>query len=272
MNAREKKFVELVWTYYEKSGRHDLPWRKNHNPYPILVSEVMLQQTQAQRVIPKYQAFLKQFPNIQALASAPLKEVLIAWQGLGYNRRAKNLQAAAQTIITDYMGRFPRSYEEIIKLSGVGPYTSGAIMAFAYNEARPLIETNLRTVYLHHFYKDTTDVSDKELLVVIERTLDTNRPRDWYYALMDYGAHLKSTIGNENVRAKTYSKQSTFNGSDRQIRGAIVRMLATKSSLTRLQLHKALAHFDMLRIDVQLARLTEEGLLCCIRGKYSLPD
>jgi A/G-specific adenine glycosylase len=160
-------------------------------------------------------------------------------------------------------------YKDLIELPGVGPYTAGAVMAFAYNKAVPMIETNIRTVIIHHFFHDEIDISDTQLFPLMGIVLDTKNPREWYYALMDYGAHLKKTIGNQNQRSKHYTKQSTFKGSDRQIRGAILRALSTHAE-SRLSLHKKLP-FDISRIDAQLERLLEEGMLVKNLQKYSLP-
>src|SRR6056297_2075654 len=163
MQKRDRAFITTVKNYYDQQGRQHLPWRKTTNPYRILVSEVMLQQTQVDRVIPKYQAFIRVFPNAKRLAAATLGDVLTLWQGLGYNRRAKLLWQCAQVITSERRGRWSKTYTELQQLPGVGPYTAAAVLAFAYNEAVPLIETNVRTVYLHHFFADDTDVTDAEI-------------------------------------------------------------------------------------------------------------
>ncbi|MFT5036814.1 MAG: A/G-specific adenine glycosylase [Candidatus Azotimanducaceae bacterium] len=272
MNQKQKKFVDTVWEHYNTHGRHKLLWRKTSNPYKILVSEIMCQQTQVERVFPKYTLFLKTFPKVSDLAQASLGEVLELWQGLGYNRRAKMLHNCAKNIVGKYNGKFPKTYEELKALPGIGPYTAGAIMAFAYNKAVPIIETNIRTVYLHHFFKNKTDVNDKEILQSIGVTMDQENPREWYWALMDYGSYLKKTHGNPNSRSKHYAKQSKFEGSDRQIRGAILRVFTSgKLSLTRLQLHKTLNTFEDIRIDAQTEKLLKEGLLHRTKQKYHLP-
>lgn len=261
-------FVRTVWRYYDRHGRHDLPWRATRDPYRIMVSELMLQQTQVARVIPKYKALLAAFPSATKLAEAPLGEVLRLWQGLGYNRRAKFLHAAARVIAKD---GFPDSYEAIRALPGVGAYTAGAIMAFAYEVSVPIIETNIRTVYLHHFYPDQSDVTDAALLPLIAETLPKRRSvRLWYYALMDYGAHLKVVVGNKSAQSRHYTKQSRFAGSDRQIRGAIVRQLAQRS-LTKPALKTALTGFAPERIEMQLVNLLSEGLIMKSGQRYSLP-
>lgn len=220
-------FLELLWAHYNKSGRHDLPWRLpdadgNFDPYNIMVSELMLQQTQVARVIPKYEAFLAQFPTTEVLANVELGEVLRAWQGLGYNRRAKFLWQAAQEI--SKAGAFPQTLEGLVALPGVGKNTAGAIMAYAYNQPVVFIETNIRTVYLYHFFADKDEVSDKELSRVVAQTLDTEHPREFYWALMDYGSWLKTQVRNI-AQSKHYVKQSKFAGSRRQIRGQVIRLL-----------------------------------------------
>lgn len=270
MNKKERDFIETVRAYYVQHGRKKLPWRKTRDPYRILVSEIMLQQTQVDRVLPKYTQFLAQFPDVHALAQAKLADVLIAWQGLGYNRRAKMLHACAQEIVQNHKGKFPRDTEALQKLPGIGAYTAGAVMAFAFNTPVPIIETNIRTVYLHHFFKDDTDVSDADIFALVSRTLDAENPRVWYWALMDYGSYLKKTIGNPNHRGKAYVKQSPFAGSDRQIRGAVIKTLAQHSA-TRKTLHTLLSSFEDVRVDAQIEKLIREGMIVRQKGRLLLP-
>lgn len=270
MTKKEQQFVRVVWEYYERHGRRSLPWRHTHNPYRILVSEIMLQQTQVERVIPKYREFLRHFPTLKTLAHASLGDVLRVWQGLGYNRRAKMLHACARTVVTERKGRLPTTHSALMELPGIGHYTAGAVMAFAWNQPLPVIETNIRSVYLHHFFTDATDVPDSALMPYIERTLDTTRVREWYYALMDYGVYVKKTVGNPNSRSKHHVVQSTFKGSDREIRGAILRALL-HMEMTRQSLHQALP-FEDVRVDAQLECLTKEGMIMKVwRGRYALP-
>ncbi len=269
MNQAERRFVKTVWGYYDRHGRRSLPWRLTKNPYHILVSEIMLQQTQVDRVIPKYRDFLKVFPTAEILARASLGDVLRTWQGLGYNRRAKMLHETAKQITTKFGGKFPHNKSQLLELPGIGPYTAGAIMAFACNTPTVLIETNIRSVYIHHFFNDSTDVHDTELLKIIERTLDTEKSRKWYYALMDYGSYIKKTYGNPNKRSKQYVSQTVFKGSDRQMRGAILRYLI-KNTCTRKQLHTKLG-FEDVRVDAQLVKLESEGLIQKQGRVYALP-
>lgn len=269
LSKTDKRFVKTVWEYYESHGRRSLPWRLTHNPYRILVSEIMLQQTQVDRVIPKYTSFLKRFPTLKKLSEASLGDVLREWQGLGYNRRAKMLHQCAIKIVGEYKGRFPKTHDALMLLPGIGHYTAGAVMAFAHNGAVPIIETNIRTVVMHHFFSDATEVHDRDILKYVEKTLDKETPREWYYALMDYGSHLKKTIGNLNSRSKHYTVQTTFKNSDRQIRGAILKLLTSKE-MTRKSFHKMLS-FDIQRIDEQLEKLHYEHMIVKAGHIYQLP-
>jgi len=260
------EFRETVWGFYRDQGRHDLPWRQTDDPYHILVSEVMLQQTQVSRVRTKYEEFLFAFPTIESLAEAPLGEVLRAWSGLGYNRRAQYLQQAAQYMTEFYTGSFPAGQKELEALPGVGRNTAGAILAYAYNRPVVFIETNIRTVYIHHFFNDKEAISDAELLPLVEATLDNESPREWYWALMDYGAWLKQAVGNLNARSKHYAKQSKFTGSTRQIRGQVLKVLSD-AALTKSQLRK---HIPDKRLSGVLSDLLGEGLIQRRGNKLSL--
>ena len=265
-----RAFKRTVWAYYKKHKR-DLPWRKKTvTPYRILVSEVMLQQTQVDRVVPKYRQFIKQFPTFRALADAPLSLILIHWQGLGYNRRAKLLKQAAETVVREYDGALLRDEHERMKLPGIGAYSASAIGAFAFNEPVVFIETNIRTVFLHHFFPRRRNVPDKALLLLIEKTLDRKNPREWYAALMDYGAMLKRTGENPSRRSAHHTRQSRFEGSTRQVRGAIIRMLCVEGTATEAALVKKLKT-ERERVYVELQKLVKEGLIIK-RGKWYALD
>lgn len=272
MNHKQQAFIATVTTFYTAHGRHDLPWRHTRDPYTILVSEIMLQQTQVTRVINKYSDFLKLFPTAQSLAQAPLGAVLTAWQGLGYNRRAKLLHQCAQTIVGEYQGCWPQDIATLRSLPGIGPYTAGAVAAFAFSIPSTIIETNVRTVYLHHFFPKGTDIPDTALLPIITATLDHDDPRSWYYALMDYGSHLKQTIGNKNTQSKHYTKQSKFAGSDRQIRGAIIRTLSTTTTgVTLARLTQQVVTAEPERLRAQLTKLISEQMVQKVGARYQLP-
>ncbi len=222
-------FQKLVWKAYSENRRDSLPWRKTKDPYKILVSEVMLQQTQVDRVIPKYEAFIKKFSNVNQLAKAPQSEVLSMWQGLGYNRRALFLKKTAEAVVKEFNGKFPKSVDELIKLPGIGQSTAGAISNFAFAAPAVFIETNIRAVYLHHFFSGISDVSDIDIKTIIDKTLDRSNPREWFYALYDYGTVLKKQLGSKKTlvhkQSKHYNKQSTFKGSNREVRGQILKVL-----------------------------------------------
>ncbi|MEX0931116.1 MAG: A/G-specific adenine glycosylase [Candidatus Paceibacterota bacterium] len=272
LTKRERIFIDTVWSYYHQHGRHTLPWRQTTHPYKILVSEVMLQQTQVDRVIPKYRSFLKRFGTVEKLSSASLGDVLREWQGLGYNRRAKMLYECAKRVVIDYESIFPKNIAELQQLPGVGPYTASAICTFAYNVPLVMIETNIRTVFLHHFFKHKNAVTDKELARYIEKCLLVeNDAREWYAALMDYGSYLKSQFDNPNKRSKHYNKQSVFKGSNRQIRGTILRLLVN-TNLNKKEITKRLSQYKPQCLQTQLTLLQKEGLIQFYNSTYCLPQ
>lgn len=263
-------FQEEVWDFYAKHGRSDLPWRQpepsgKFNPYKIMVSEIMLQQTQVKRVIPKYEAFLSVFPTVAALAETTFPRVLEQWNGLGYNRRAKFLLEAARIINTS---QTPQTPEAFAQLPGIGPNTAAAICVYSYNQPYIFIETNIRSVFIHHFFEDREDVADKEILPLVESTLDKETPRAWYWALMDYGSHLKNTIVNPSRRSKHHTMQSRFEGSRRQLRAQVLRSLLRQSaSYSKLQ-----AEFNDDRLRSVLDELNKENLIIDKNRRYRLAE
>ena len=265
-------FLNALAAYYAAHGRYDLLWRLpeadgSFDPYKVLVSEIMLQQTQVPRVIPKYEAFLQRFPAISELAAASLGDVLVTWQGLGYNRRAKFLWLAAQRIVSDFNGRLPNNQTALESLPGIGANTAGAIRAYAFNEPVVFVETNIRTVYIHHFFKDKADIPDVAVRMVLSKTLDHRNPRVFYWSLMDYGSYLKQVVGNLSRASKAYAKQSKFAGSARQLRGRALRLLAG-GALSEAAL---LDELHDTRAAAIVADLTREGLIQRVSGHYKLP-
>lgn len=244
-----------------------LPWRSTTDPYPIMVSEVMLQQTQVERVLPKYDAFLARFPTGAALAEASLADVLALWQGLGYNRRGMMLKRAAEEIMARYGGILPETPADLARLPGIGRYTAGAIAAFAFGHTNAFIETNIRSVFIHHFFHDRTDVSDREILPLMEQTMDRHNIRDWFNALMDYDVMLKKSIPNPSRRSRHHSRQSAFRGSDREIRGEILRLVLEAPGLTAAEIILRCKK-DNDRVQAMLAALERDGLLRMREGGY----
>jgi len=198
----------------------------------VFISEVMLQQTQVPRVIVKYREFIRTFPGFKPLAEAPVPDVLAAWQGLGYNRRALALRNSAAVICDRYNGKLPTDPELLDQLPGIGPATAGSICAFAFNMPVVFIETNIRSVFIHNFFKDREQVSDKEIVPLVAEALDRSNPRNWYYALMDYGVYLKKKTTNPSRRSKHYSKQTLFEGSHRQKRAEVLRLVLTAKKIS----------------------------------------
>ena len=219
---RLEGFRAAVLEHYRAQGR-DLPWRRTRDPYSILVSEIMLQQTQVARVLPKYRLFLDRYPELPLLARAPLGAVLEVWQGLGYNRRALSLHRTAQIVVDEHEGRLPRSFSQLRRLPGIGPATAAAVCVFAYGDPLVFIETNIRSVFLHHFFPGCVDVPDRDILPLVEATLDREDPRRWYYALMDYGVWLKKTNPNPSRGSRHHAIQTPFEGSRRQLRARTLR-------------------------------------------------
>jgi len=254
-----RAFQDRVYRYYRAHAR-TFPWRETYDPYHILVSEFMLQQTQVKRVLLKYPPFLAAFPTFGALARSGLKEVLACWQGLGYNRRALALKAAAVEVVERYAGVLPANRTELESLSGIGRSTAGAVLAFAFQIPVPFIETNIRRVFIHEFFYSQGEVADARIMPLVEATLDRVNPREWYYALMDYGTMLKERFVNPNRRSAHYQLQAPFEGSRRQIRGRILKVLLEhpRVSLPELAILVGTAPEDLAPI---VQALEHEGFL-----------
>ena len=262
--AAIRAFRHLVWDHFRSRGRK-FPWRETRDPFAILVSEYMLQQTQVGRVAEKFPPFLARFPDTATLARAPLREVLAAWQGLGYNRRAVALHRAAALLVAEHGGRVPDDRDALLALPGVGPSTAGGILAFAFNRPVVLLETNIRRVFLHHFFPGRRPVPDRDILPLVAATVDRKRPREWYWGLMDLGSDMRNLPENPNRRSPSHRPQSPFHGSDRQIRGRLVRALAREGILDLPEAGEA-AGCDPDRLDRILRGLEGEGFLERIPG------
>ena len=244
-------------------------WRQTKNPYFILVSEIMLQQTNVSRVTKKYIQFIREFPTIESLANAPLSDVLVIWNGLGYNNRAKYLKLSAMKIFSYYQNKFPEEIKILSTLPGIGKATAAAILTYAFNKPIPYIETNVRTVFIYHFFSQKKKVSDKELEPLVEKALEIENPREWYWALMDYGSYLKKIYGNLSQKSSQYQKQSQFNGSRRQMRSAIIKLLIEKKELSKENILK-FSGFTTEKITEVLNLLKNDNLIKNVRDMYSL--
>ena len=261
-----RRFRSAVWRHYRRLGRHGLPWRLTRDPYRILVSEIMLQQTQVSRVLKFYPRFIGAFPDFGALARAETRDVLRAWQGMGYNRRALALRRLAGIVAAEHRGRLPRGRAALEALPGVGPATAGAVRAFAFNEREIFIETNIRRAFMRWFFRGRRRVTDAEVRRYIGRALDPENPREWYWALMDYGAWRGGGGGrteggarggaNPNRRSAHYRKQPRFAGSARELRGKILKILLRtgRASVRALAKETGKSYKEIVRIAEGLAK------------------
>ena len=266
--AEIAKFRPIIWDFYKNNQRF-FAWRYNEDPYHIVVSEIMLQQTQTYRVEPKFDAFVKRFPSWQDLAYASWPKVLTAWQGLGYNSRAKRLHDIAKRIVEQYQGILPQDPDILVTFPGIGPNTAGSICAFAFNRPTVFAETNIRAVFIYHFFPGQEKVHDRYLLPLIQATLDTADPRSWYYALMDYGVWLKKQTINPTRRSAHYTKQSKFKGSDREIRSMILKKLLAHKTMIEHELMNSLDR-EPERVQKIIQDLCNEHLIQYKNEKFYL--
>ncbi|UCH81278.1 MAG: hypothetical protein JSW20_01380 [Nitrospiraceae bacterium] len=269
LSRSARKFRTLVYRFYRDNARENLPWRNTDDPYHILVSEIMLQQTQIERVMNKYPLFLSKFPDFRSLARARLRSLYKVWQGMGYNRRALALKNIARVVVTSpYEGNLPSDVDELMAMPFIGQSTAGAVAAFAFHKPSIFIETNIRRVFIHFFFREQGRVADRHILPLIEKTLDRKDPRNWYYALMDYGAALRYLKDNPNLKSTLYKKQSTFAGSKRQMRGKILRLISEKQSIPLKDLQGQL-NMSCDKIEKIIDELCDEGFIkkkgCYIR-------
>lgn len=285
-----KNIQRRILTWYRHAGR-DLPWRKTKDPYEIVVSEVMLQQTQVDRVIPKYHAWVKKFPAIQHVAAASLQDVLTLWSGLGYNSRGLRLRTMAQIVMRDRQGKIPTTVEELKSLPGIGPYTAAAVATFAYKQRVPVIDTNIRRVIGRIFFGVNGAPTEKKLQAKVEEVLPTVRPDLWNHALMDLGATVciarqpKCTECPVQELCRAYPKilsapkksnvvrTPKFETTDRFWRGRILATLLMQPALPLQELHRRLRKIG--KIEISRTRrlinvLASEGLIQQRRNTYAV--
>ncbi len=260
---------KTVYRHYRDNGR-DLPWRKTREPYQILLSEVMLQQTQVDRVLQKYERFIEAFPDFPSLAGASLRDILYLWQGLGYNRRAVALKTISETVVLRHNGEIPPRLNDLVALPGIGHATACAVLAFAFNRPVVFIETNIRRVFIHFFFRGRERIRDAEILPLVDETLDRINPREWYYALMDYGAMLKKQVPNPNKKSAHYQRHPPFEGSSRQLRGRVLKVLLSRPNVTEEEMGSTLK-VELRRIRECLDELEKEGFAMKRGKKYSIP-
>ncbi len=258
VSNRDILFIKKVISYHTIYGRHTLPWRKNISPYKILVSEIMLQQTQVSRVLPKFLLWMKKYPSLQSLRRASLKDILVLWQGLGYQRRAKALYTIAQSHV-----RIPHTFEALCELPGIGKYTASAVCAFAYNTfTYPMLETNIRTALIEEFHMEKEKIHDGILYDTLDRLTKNKHvqkigARAWYFALMDYGAHLKEQHISHNAKSTHYVKQSPYKGSIRELRAKILFAITHTQEVPK-----------DIRTQKVLEQLIKEGYVIQKRNSY----
>jgi A/G-specific adenine glycosylase len=265
---RGRSLRKAVLEHYLKH-RRDFPWRRTRDPYRIMVSEFMLQQTGTGRVREKYAAFIKRFPKLKSLSSASVAEVLAAWKGLGYNRRALRLLETAEIIEREYDGRVPRELDALLRLPGIGRATACAILVFSFNQPHAFLETNIRRVFLHFYFRGRGNVRDVRILPLVEATMDMINPRDWFAALMDYGAALSLKEPDPNRKSAHRRRQGPFEGSVRQARGKVLELLLSKGRATERVIARAAGRKPE-EMRAILLRMTEEGFLEKRKGMFSL--
>ncbi len=258
-------FSKTVWDYYRHNQR-SLPWRDKLSPYRVLVSEFMLQQTQVTRVEPKFIQWMKQWPDLDSAANASTEDILKAWQGLGYNRRALYLQAALRRIQKEFNAEVPNMAEQLISLPGIGVNTAAAIQVYAFNQPVVFIETNIRQVFIHHFFSDQTGIEDKQIVPLVEAHIDHNNPREWYWALMDYGSHLKKVVGNVTRQSQHYKRQSRFEGSHRQLRSLLLSVILEKAGLSMEMAYQVGSQWPRKQVARAIEELLSEGFIVLEAG------
>lgn len=263
-----EEFREAVYWYYRRFGRR-FPWRETRDPYAVLVSEVMLQQTGVERVMMYFPRFVRVFPGFHSLARAPLADVLREWKGLGYNRRAQYLQRIAQVVTEDLGGDLPRDEGALALLPGIGRTTAAAIAAFAFGKPSVFVETNIRRLFIYRFFRMREGVRDSEIYPLVSATLDRENPREWYYAAMDLGASLRCARPDPVRKSAHYRRQKPFTGSDREVRGKILAILLSAGPVEESSLHASIGA-EHGRIKAICDRLVEEGMLAREMGTISI--
>ena len=247
MSERSSEFRRKLKRWW-RTHRRSFPWRETDDPYAVLVSEIMLQQTQADRVAPKFDAFLARFPDIETLARAENASVLKMWSGLGYNRRALNLKRAAEVVVQEHDGVVPEDETELLVLPGVGTYTAKALLAFAHNRTVAPVDTNIRRIYIRHFGAE----AERDLQAFADTMVPRGQGRNWSSLLMDFGAlvcRAKNPACYElglvhRGEPRALPKQKPFRDSDRFWRGRVVEVLRERASLPQAKIKQEVEAFS----------------------------
>ncbi len=261
-SIKKKAFHRKIFSWW-KTHKRDLPWRHTHNPYHILISEVMLQQTQVSRVLPKYSEFIREFPTVTALAQSPLATILRVWKGMGYNRRAKYLQQTAQTIAIKFRGEFPRTESDLLDLPGIGLYTARAIQVFAWKRDVAMVDTNIRQIFVHYFFDDIPQ-SPNSIQEMADELLPVGKSWEWHQALMDYGSLVMPTVIRKKIHNTSREKTTVvFKDTPRFIRGRIIDALRDSPRKERDLIASFLLMYGKpeLFISSQIAALIRERLI-----------
>lgn len=282
--SRRRPGREALRAWYAPR-RDAYPWRGTRDPYAIWVSEVMLQQTQAARVVPAYRSFLRRFPTVRALAAASRRDVVAEWRGLGYNRRAVRLSEAARVIVRDHGGRIPRDKDELLELPGVGPYTASAVASMGFGEPVAVVDTNVRRVVARvHLGMEGHEVPSEDMSTLADAWLDREDPVTWNQAVMDLGREvcrpnpkcdvcplagvcrfrLSGAVARRGPRS-----QGPFEGSSRQVRGAVVSALRSHPWLTPAHLASETG-FPVDRVEAAIQALAVDGLVEVEAGRVQL--
>jgi A/G-specific adenine glycosylase len=290
--AIRRSIQKRILPWYREHGRHDLPWRASRDPYRVLVSELMLQQTQVPRVIPKYNAFIAEFPTVRRLAVADRAAVLRHWQGLGYNNRAVRLHALARVVSERLDGVLPQEYDALRALPGIGPYTAGAIMSFAYDKPAPCVDVNIRRVLSRIAWRKSERPSQTAIdALALRAVTQAPSPHDWHSALMDFGSAVCTArspkcascqvrplcaskgMRPDEVASREHARQPSFLGSIRWWRGQILKRVLEeprgRAALLR-SIRNRPSPAERARFAQALGALEQEGLLRKRQGRYSV--
>ena len=268
---KKQTFQKKIFQWW-KVNKRDLPWRHTHDPYKILVSEVMLQQTTVSRVLTKYPVFIKAYPTVKDLANASSGDILRIWKGMGYNRRALYLLQTAKTIHEKYYNKFPISEQLLSKLPGLGKYTARAVLVFAFRKDIAMVDTNIRQILTHFFFHDKPQ-SEKIIQELADQLVPIGKSWEWHQAMMDYGAMNASEWRRPERSRRMERKPTPFKETNRYFRGRIIDLLREKSYKEKELIENLYLEYGkdkIFYIDL-LKKLEKDGLVVQKNNFWSLP-